>query len=327
VIREATEADLPLVRELFREFTAELEDAPHRDDDTEEDLAKIEKGLGKGWHVLIAESDDGNATGLAVAEKAGKRVGYLSSLYVRAGARGGGVAASLVSEIVARLKGQGVDVLELDVLASNEQARHIYERWGFTPVQINLGAPIDALEQRLARLSGPTFGSVHVQTDDVNVVERAVHKALPRFGRSAGTSVTGPRNGWVAVHDELLDREPTVIPRLGKELSYAAGGVVLAIGVESGAVVRYALFDRGGAVDEYASVPEYYGPLPPGDVVALGANPTVLARLTGADPARVRAVIRTAASPADLPPATELVEAIADVLGVEEAGHGWVAAE
>jgi hypothetical protein len=87
------------------------------------------------------------------------------------------------------------------------------------------------------------------------------------------------------------------------------------------------LFDRGGAVDEYASVPEYYGPLPPGDVVALGANPTVLARLTGADPARVRAIIRTAASPADLPPATELVEAIADVLGIAEAGHGFVAAE
>jgi ribosomal protein S18 acetylase RimI-like enzyme len=326
VIREATEADLPLVRELFREFTGELEDAPHRDDDTEEDLAKIEKGLGNGWHVLIAESD-GKATGLAVAEKAGTRVGYLSSLYVRPAARGAGVAAGLVREIVARLKAQGVDVLELDVLATNEQARHIYERWGFAPVQINLGAPIAALEQRLARLSGPTFGSVHVQTDDVSVIQRAVEKAMPRFGRSAGTSVTGPRNGWVAVHAELLDREPTVIPRLGKELSYASGGVVLAIGVESGAVVRYDLFDRGGSVDEYASVPEYFGPLPPGDVVALGANPTVLARLTGADPARVRAVIRTAGSPADLLPATELVEAIADVLGVAEAGHGWVADE
>jgi hypothetical protein len=41
----------------------------------------------------------------------------------------------------------------------------------------------------------------------------------------------------------------------------------------------------------------------------------------------VRAIIRTAASPADLPPATELVEAIADVLGIAEAGHGFVAAE
>jgi hypothetical protein len=53
----------------------------------------------------------------------------------------------------------------------------------------------------------------------------------------------------------------------------------------------------------------------------------VLARLTGADPASVRQVIRTATSPAELPPATELVEAIAGVLGVAEAGHGWLPSE
>jgi hypothetical protein len=150
-----------------------------------------------------------------------------------------------------------------------------------------------------------------------------VHKALPRFGRSAGTTVTGPSNGWVAVHDELGDRDPTILQRLAKELSYAIGGVVLAIGVEDGAVVRYTLYDRGGAVDEYASLPEYAGPLPPGDVVALGANPTVVSRLTGADPARVREVARTAALPADLPPALELLAQIAAVMGVAEATHGW----
>ena len=74
-------------------------------------------------------------------------------------------------------------------------------------------------------------------------------------------------------------------------------------------------------------MPEYQGPLPPGDVVALGANPTVVARLTGAEPARVRAVARSARTPGELPPATELVEAIADVMGVAEAGHGWVASQ
>ncbi len=40
------------------------------------------------------------------------------------------------------------------------------------------------------------------------------------------------------------------------------------------------LFERGRIVDEYLSVPEFYGPLPPGDVVGLAANPTVVARLT-----------------------------------------------
>jgi hypothetical protein len=74
-------------------------------------------------------------------------------------------------------------------------------------------------------------------------------------------------------------------------------------------------------VDEYESVPEYHGPRPPGDVVALGANPTVVARLTGAEPARVRAVARTASSPDGLPPAPELLAELAEVLGLEGAGH------
>ena len=99
--------------------------------------------------------------------------------------------------------------------------------------------------------------------------------------------------------------------------------MTLAIGVEQGSVVRYNLYDRGGAVDEYLSVPEFYGELPPGDVVALGSNPTVVARLTGADARRVREVARTAATIAELPPAQELVEQIAVVMGVAEAGHGW----
>ena len=324
MIRHATNDDLPLVGELYRAFEREVPDAPHRDNDADDDLANIERAIGGDHLVLLAEHDD-VAVGLAVAKASGARVGFLQLLYVRPAARKTGVGAELVRAVSQQLRARGVEMLELEVLASNVDARAIYERWGFAPVELTLAAPLDALEQRLVPPAGPTFGSVHVQTDDLGAVEREVHKALPRMGRSAGTSVTGPRNGWVAVHDELLDRDPKLLPRLAKELSYTTGGVVLAIGVEQGALVRYALFDRGGAVDEYASVPEFHGPLPPGDVVALGANPTVLARLTGADPARVRAVARTGASSVDLPPATELVEAIADVLGVAEAGHGWVA--
>ncbi len=199
----------------------------------------------------------------------------------------------------------------------------MYERWGFAPHELTLAAPLEEIDRRLVPPSGPTFGSVHVQTDDLGAVERAVAKVLPRLGRSAGTTVTGPRNGWVAVHDELCDREPALLHRLAKELSYSLPAVTLAIGVEEGVAVRYNLFDRGGAVDEYLSVPEYRGPLPPGDVVALGANPRVVARLTGADPQQVREVARTAASPADLPPALELVARIAAVMGVTEADHGW----
>jgi GNAT superfamily N-acetyltransferase len=322
VIRPATPTDLPLVRGLWQAFDTEIPDAPWRDDDSANDLAEIEQAIGKDV-VLLAE-ENGVPVGLAVAAKKGARLGFLQILYVRPDARQHGVAAELVRETASRLREQGAEVLELEVLASNPGARAVYESWGFSPAELTLAARVDELVERLAATEkGPTFGSIHVQTDDVAAVTRAVQKALPRLGQSAGTILTGPDNGWTHVHDELCDRDPKVLQRLAKELSYSTGGVVLAIGVEDGAVVHYTLLDRGGVVDEYVSVPAYHGPLPPGDVIALGANPTVVSRLTGADPKRVREVARTAASTAELPPATELLAQIADVLGIAEVTHGW----
>ena len=106
-----------------------------------------------------------------------RRLGFLDVLYVAPEARGTGVAAELVREAASALRERGAEVLELDVLASNERARAVYERWGFSPVELTLAAPIDALVRRLdAATGGPTFGSVHVQTDDVTTVERAVQK-------------------------------------------------------------------------------------------------------------------------------------------------------
>ena len=97
----------------------------------------------------------------------------------------------------------------------------------------------------------------------------------------------------------------------------------MTLGVEPAGLVRYVLFERGQVVDEYLSVPEHHGQLPPGDVVALGSTPGVLARLTGAAPARLREAARTAASPDDLPPATELLEQLADAIPVSGATHGY----
>jgi len=311
VIRTATPDDLPLVIELWRAFTTEVPDAAWRDDDTEQDLAALEKAVGEDV-VLLADD-----VGLLVATKTGARLGFVDILYVRPQARGSGVAAELVHAAAVELRDQGADVLELEVLASNEDARAVYERWGFAPVELTLAAPLGGLVERLGREpGGPTYGSIHVQTDDAGAVERTVQKALPRLGHSQHTTVAEPDNGWVTVRDELCDRDPAVLQRLARELSYVSGGVVLGLGVEDGELVRYTLYDRGSAVDEYASVPEFRGALPPGDVIALGSNPTVVARLTGADPHRVRAIVRTARSPSELPPASELYEQIAALMGI-----------
>jgi ribosomal protein S18 acetylase RimI-like enzyme len=305
VIRPATADDLPLVRELWQAFNEEIPDEPWREDDLAEDLAWLEYAI-RDEIVLLAGED-----GLAVAQRKGERLGFLDVVYVRPEARRSGLAAQLVREVAAQMRERGVEMLELEVLASNAEARAIYDRWGFKPVELRLGAPLAQLEQRLAPADGPTFGFVHVQTDDVEKVKRDAAKVL-RF--EPDVEVEG---NWVRVRSDATDAEPERLKALAKELSYTTGGVVLSLGVDRGVVVRYDLFDKGADVDEYLSVPEYFGPLPPGDTYALGANATVVGRLTGADPRRVREVARTAASPGELPPAQELYEQIATVMGVQ----------
>ena len=92
---------------------------------------------------------------------------------------------------------------------------------------------------------------------------------------------------------------------------------MLTLGVEEGAVVRYVLFDRGSIADEYASLPEYHGPLPPGDVVALSANPTVAhaADRSGRRAACARSRGRRAPPPT-CRPRKSCTRELADVLGV-----------
>jgi GNAT superfamily N-acetyltransferase len=308
VIRDATEADLPLIERLWRAFQKEIPEPPHVELDHAEELAEIAEIVRSG--IALLADDDGYV--LAHMKKGSR--GFISDLYVRPEARRRGLARALTFEAVARLRKQGARSVELEVVASNRDARAVYERWGFGEVELTLVADAEALERRLsAAPAGPSYGAIHLQTDDETPVRRVLGRFVPRL---PDVQLVGPRNGWLELTDARLDAEPKLLQRLAKELSAGTGSVVAALGVEEGAVVRYTLLDRGGIVDEYLSVPEYYGPLPPGDAIALAANPTVVARLTGADPARVRAVCRTAGSPAELAPADELYRQVAEVLGI-----------
>jgi hypothetical protein len=216
-------------------------------------------------------------------------------------------------------------VLGLEVGANNETARAVYGRWGFEPEMLTMSVPLDSLQRRISGGSGEeTFGSIHVQTDDLDAVVRALEIYVPRLpGRSKGSVASPPRNGYVAVYDDACDRDPDVLRRLARSISNRTGLVVISLGIEGGAVVRMILFDRGGIVDEYASVPEFHEALPPGEIVALAANPVVIERYTGADREAVRAATPTAAVARDLPPAREVLTRLADVLRLEGALHGW----
>jgi hypothetical protein len=230
----------------------------------------------------------------------------------------------VLRRLVEGARGRGEDAV---VVEASREVADAWMRAGFAERARILEAPVETLERRLSRDRAPSFGSIHVQTDEVDAVVRAVRQFVPRMpGSSKGSVVAPPRNGWVTVYDELCDRDPEMLRRLARELSDRMGAVVLLLGVEQGAVLRFVLLERGRIMDEYLSVPEYHGDLPPGDVIALSANPTVVARLTGADPAEVRRVVRTAMAPEDLPAAGELIGAVAAVLGVRGAEHGFGAA-
>jgi len=322
-VRRATEEDLALLAELWRAFEREVPSPPHVDVDPDEELGEIAETVRAGGAFLAEDGDE--TLGFALGRRQGSRLGRITDLYVVPGARRRGVAAALVRELVARFRDDGLEHLDLEVMASNASARAVYARWALREDVLTLTAPLTEIAARLEEdEAGPSFGSIHVQSDDLDAVERAVRQFVPRLpGRSRGSLVVPPRNGWVAVYDDVCERDPRQLRRLARELSERMGAVVLALGVEQGQVVRFILHDRGGIVDEYLSVQEYYGPLPPGEVIALGANPTVVARLTGADPRRVRAAARHAASPGQLPPVRKLLAELAGAMGIEGSEHGW----
>jgi NADPH2:quinone reductase len=147
IIRDATGDDVATVVELWREFEAEVPEPPWRDDESEIHLRELERAIATDI-VLLAEQD-ARPVGLAVADSKSERVGRLHILYVRPSARQLGVAAALVRATVDRLAAQGRDTLKLEVLASNERARSVYERWGFVPAEMTLAAQIDTLVERL----------------------------------------------------------------------------------------------------------------------------------------------------------------------------------
>jgi len=303
-VREATAADHPAVLALFQ---AMAWDRPWPRPPVGPDHLE-------GKLVLIAE-EDGEVVGFVFGDPAHHGRAHVNVACVRPESRRQGVMTALLKDFSARARAAGSEHLTLDVDTSNEVGRAVWEQLGFVEFSRRLVASVQVIEEHRAGPAGDSQATLYVQTDDVTAVQAVAAKVLPWIGAS-DPQVDAPAHGWTALRADVLDRDRKALDRLASELSNATAAVVCTLALEDGHVVRYALYERGSIVDEYQSVPEYYGPVPPGDVVALGANATVVSRLTGADPARVRAVARTASSPGDLPPAPELLQQIADLMGL-----------
>lgn len=323
-VRRASPRDFDAIAAMWRDFDREI--PPPVFDDPAEHEQEIDE-LGKliaAEIAFVAEDDEGEPVGFVLAERASARSVTITELYVAPVARGSGIATNLLREVVTAAGEHGAEYIDLEVMASNTLERTLYARWGFREEIVHLVEEVAALEERLGAQESASFGSIHVQTDDLSAVEVAVRQFVPRLpGGSRGSIVAPPRHGWIAVYDDVCDRDPEMLRRLAKELADRMGAIVVLLGLERDDLVRMTCYEGGRVVDEYLSVPQYYGPLPPGDVVGLQANPRVVSRLTGADPEEIRRIARTAAGPSELPPARELLADLASAMGIEGAGHGW----
>ena len=314
IVREATEADFPAVRDLVAAYDDEFWRRPFPP-----------PGLPDEWltdgKLLVAERD-GKVAGVARGELR-HGLGRISFVYLRPEHRRHGLGSALVRDLLGFFRAHGAEHVTLGVDSSNEEGTAVWRRLGFTEYSREMTAELDSLERRLGETSKEeSFGSVHVQTDDQSTVAAAVERFVPRLFRSPATVVSAPRHGWVGLYNDVASREPERLRRLGSELSHITGGVVLALGVEEDAVVRTIAFERGRLMDEYLSVPNHYGPLPPGDTVALRVNARVLARLTGAPMEAIRRAAPSAESTGELPPPAEQLEELAGILGIDGVGLG-----
>jgi len=313
-IRRATEADEAVLHELWEEFEQEV---PFPLEECRETWAEEWADIGddiRAGGAYLAEDDEGPLGVARISQKERGRA-HLHLVYVRPRARRAGVAKALLRACVEQARANGATTVSLNVQTDNANARAVWRRLGFEEYTVALAVRIDPLEQRLAEEpSADSHASTHVQSDERASIDRALAAFLPRL---TAPDVRSTANGWIRIVDAVLDADRDEQARLARELSERLGSIVVALASEEDRVVRFRLYESGRMVDEYLSVPSYYGAISKADELALQANPTLVARLTGADRDSVRGVARTAASPTELPPADELLAAIAQLMGLE----------
>ena len=142
-------ADLSALDPLKRAFESEIPEPSWVEFDIEQELVRFADVLAQEVAV-VAEDDDGAVVGFALARRLGRRLGLITDLYVVPSARGHGLATLLVRRVVARLRELGLDMVRLEVLATNDRARSIYAQWGFDEEGLALVVSLEGLERRLA---------------------------------------------------------------------------------------------------------------------------------------------------------------------------------
>lgn len=125
--------DFAIVRQLFREYQAEL-----GIDLCFQGFAAEVEGLPGDYappsgRLLLALRDDVAVGCVALRAVDGTRC-EMKRLYLRPGARGSGLGRALVERLLSEARAEGYGEVVLDTLPSMAEAQRMYERFGFRDI-------------------------------------------------------------------------------------------------------------------------------------------------------------------------------------------------
>ena len=132
-VQTACDADLPAVRELFREYAAWVAvDLSFQDFNRE--LAELPGDYISPSGVLLVARVGQVAAGCVAAHRWDADVCEMKRLYVREAFRGSGCGRRLVEHVVMWARDAGYRRILLDTLPAMDHAQQLYERMGFREI-------------------------------------------------------------------------------------------------------------------------------------------------------------------------------------------------
>lgn len=139
-IREATEADLPHIREIYNHYVVNSTVTFDEEPQTLAELrAKFRHTAKLDYPWIVAVSPSGQILGYATVapwkQKAAYRYTVENSIYLSAGATGKGLGTALMAELLERAKKAGIkEVVAVIADRGAEASIAMHERFGFREV-------------------------------------------------------------------------------------------------------------------------------------------------------------------------------------------------